>query len=130
MSKHVAILAAARTGALALAATSLLAVASGAGGVAQAAECLSAPDSHASPGTWWYYRVDRATNRRCWYLGAKGATSRPVALSETPQTPSEKPQTTGAAYARQAQSGKTPLTKTQREALFEDFLRWQNSNPE
>jgi hypothetical protein len=35
-------------------------------------ECLAAPRKGASPGQHWYYRVDRATQRHCWYLGAEG----------------------------------------------------------
>lgn len=35
-------------------------------------ECLSGPKGTAPEGRHWYYRVDRATGRHCWYLGAKG----------------------------------------------------------
>jgi len=43
--------------------------ASGAGGAAPAAaECLSNPGRTAAPGSRWYYRIDRATQRKCWYL--------------------------------------------------------------
>jgi hypothetical protein len=31
-------------------------------------ECLSAPNDQAPQGSHWYYRLDRATNRQCWYL--------------------------------------------------------------
>jgi hypothetical protein len=34
--------------------------------------CLSAPGSSGPEGSHWYYRVDRANNRRCWYLGVRG----------------------------------------------------------
>jgi hypothetical protein len=38
-------------------------------GVANAApECLAKPDRTAAPGSHWYYRIDRATQRQCWYL--------------------------------------------------------------
>jgi hypothetical protein len=43
------------------------------GGTASAADgCLSGPNSVSPAGSHWYYRIDRATNRRCWYLGALG----------------------------------------------------------
>jgi hypothetical protein len=35
--------------------------------------CRSSPGSSAPPGLHWYYRVDRANNRHCWYLHAQGA---------------------------------------------------------
>ena len=36
-------------------------------------DCLAAPNSRSGEGEHWYYRIDRATKRRCWYLGAAGA---------------------------------------------------------
>ncbi|NOJ40711.1 hypothetical protein [Bradyrhizobium australiense] len=37
--------------------------------VAQAAEsCLSAPKGATPSGSHWYYRIDRTTKRKCWYL--------------------------------------------------------------
>jgi hypothetical protein len=35
-------------------------------------ECISAPNSAPPRGSHWYYRVDRASRRRCWYLGSEG----------------------------------------------------------
>jgi hypothetical protein len=32
-------------------------------------DCLSAPNRVPSQGSRWYYRTDRSTSRRCWYLG-------------------------------------------------------------
>jgi hypothetical protein len=36
-------------------------------------DCLAKPGSGAGEGQHWYYRVDRASKRRCWYLGEAGA---------------------------------------------------------
>ena len=33
-------------------------------------ECLAAPNSPAPEGSWWYYRLDWPTQRKCWYLRA------------------------------------------------------------
>lgn len=33
-------------------------------------DCLNAPKSPAPQGRHWYYRIDRAKLRKCWYLGA------------------------------------------------------------
>ena len=35
---------------------------------AAADDCLTAPKGATSPGSHWYYRIDRATKRQCWYL--------------------------------------------------------------
>jgi hypothetical protein len=35
--------------------------------------CITKPDSEPPQGSHWYYRVDRAADRRCWYLGPEGA---------------------------------------------------------
>lgn len=39
---------------------------------ATATECSTRPGLSAPRGTHWYYRVNRATNRRCWYLSSRG----------------------------------------------------------
>ena len=35
---------------------------------ATADDCLTAPKGVTTPGGHWYYRIDRATKRQCWYL--------------------------------------------------------------
>ena len=37
---------------------------------ARAEDCLAAPNSPAPQGTHWYYRLDWATQRKCWYTRA------------------------------------------------------------
>ena len=32
-------------------------------------ECVTKHGSDAPEGSHWYYRIDRANNRRCWFLG-------------------------------------------------------------
>jgi hypothetical protein len=39
---------------------------------ARAEDCLAAPNSPAPQGTHWYYRLDWATQRKCWYTRAAG----------------------------------------------------------
>ena len=54
-------------------ATVFLLVAFGTTGTSYAAdECLAKPDSQAPRGSHWYYRLDRATQRKCWYVAAEG----------------------------------------------------------
>src|SRR4051794_26021641 len=63
---------------------------------ARAAECLPGPKGAAPNGSHWYYRIDRATKKNCWYVRAEG-NQKPVAASsearalpqaETPLQPS------------------------------------------
>ena len=54
-------------------------------GAAQAADnCLSGPKGAAPKGSHWYYRVDHAAKRNCWYVRAEG--EKPVASQNAPQT--------------------------------------------
>jgi hypothetical protein len=39
----------------------------------KADECLAAPKGTTPPGGHWYYRLERGTKRKCWYLGDAGA---------------------------------------------------------
>jgi hypothetical protein len=70
------------------------------GAPAEAEECLSGPKGAAPAGGHWYYRTDRATKRRCWYVGdaneklarAAPKTSPPAASSASPSdSPSTQP---------------------------------------
>ena len=36
--------------------------------IARADHCLSAPNSLAPQGSHWYYQLDWATQRKCWYM--------------------------------------------------------------
>jgi hypothetical protein len=38
---------------------------------AKADECQSRPGTSTPSGSHWYYRIERGSGRRCWYLGAK-----------------------------------------------------------
>jgi len=72
-------------------------------GVARATEaCLSGPKGTAPKGSHWYYRIDHATKRNCWYVRAEGekpAASQNSPLSQTsPQA--ETPLQPSVAYAR------------------------------
>src|SRR3954452_17777387 len=46
-------------------------------------ECLAAPKGAAPKGSHWYYRVDRAAKKNCWYVRAEGKQS-PSANSSAP----------------------------------------------
>lgn len=36
-------------------------------------DCLTKPNAPSPPGQHWFYHLDRATHRECWYLGVPGA---------------------------------------------------------
>jgi hypothetical protein len=51
----------------------------------QADDCLAAPDGQPAPGGHWRYRIDRATNRHCWYVQGDDRDLAPLApLSAKP----------------------------------------------
>jgi hypothetical protein len=51
-----------------------------------AGDCFAAPTRPPGPGGHWYFRLDRAKNRNCWYL-VEPDVRRPTA--EAPQPPAE-----------------------------------------
>ncbi len=61
--------------------------------VPAADDCLSKPKGQAPEGSHWYYHIDRASKRHCWYLGdereklsrAKLQNSAPIADPASPQ---------------------------------------------
>jgi hypothetical protein len=53
---------------------------------APAESCLKAPHGVAPQGSHWYYRIERSSQRRCWYLGDKGrGTAQRTATRAAPQ---------------------------------------------
>src|SRR6516225_979504 len=71
-------------------------------GSLRADDCLAEPNSPAPAGSHWYYHMDRATQRKCWYLRATAqpvepaaaqCTSDPASLPPAPPIPPEKPAT-------------------------------------
>ena len=73
------------------------------GAVPAADDCLSKPKGLAPEGSHWYYRIDRASKRHCWYLGdqreklsrANPQNSAPIADPASPQkeTATQRPVT-------------------------------------
>jgi hypothetical protein len=53
-------------------------------GLAESAaeECKSKPDGTSPPGSHWFYRINRADGRHCWYLGPHDKTKARSAVSE------------------------------------------------
>jgi hypothetical protein len=57
--------------------------------IADAEDCLAAPNSPAREGTRWYYRLDLATQHKCWYVRAPDRLAQQAAVSAkiTPAAP-------------------------------------------
>jgi hypothetical protein len=53
--------------------------------IARASDCPASPNSTAPNGSWWYYRLDWPTQRKCWYLRALGRPGQETAERETGQ---------------------------------------------
>ena len=143
-------------------------------------ECLETPSQQSINGAHWYYRSDRATGRKCWYLANSSTSARDAATPQgqanaaATQTLSSRlatlfggltsspaavpPQNNATSEPRTLQSNAThapktergvradqpdappdtaekragksdlaSLTQAKRNALFEEFLRWHES---
>jgi hypothetical protein len=84
-----------------------------------AVECVTEPKYDPPEGSHWYYHVDRATDRKCWYIMAlaKETASVPTAHSQRTPAPSTPSQT--------GQRVKLPRSESEEAALFLEFLRWK-----
>jgi hypothetical protein len=54
---------------------------------ARADDCLTAPKSSAPESGHWYYRTDRETQRKCWYLRAEQSGGPPAKLATAAAAP-------------------------------------------
>ena len=60
-------------------------------GKAAAEKCSTRPSSSAPQGTHWYYRINSADNRRCWFLSSEGIKVRSHARELISRAPSPSP---------------------------------------
>ena len=99
---------------------------------ARAADCLSAPNSAAPQGSHWYYRLDRATKRKCWYVRAlgqpAGAGRRHGALANKMLTKAE-PCLSSLVESRPltGHPGRQRCLKSRRQVLIRNWSRWATS---
>jgi hypothetical protein len=83
-------------------------------GLANAAECLGAPNRTSPEGQHWFYRTDRDNNRKCWYLRGRDAET-------TGSTP-----TAQSAPTRPDPPTASSLSEAEKTKLFQEFLRWRD----
>jgi hypothetical protein len=88
-------------------------------GAAHAADnCLSGPKGAAPKGSHWYYRIDHATKRNCWYVRAEGekpTASRSSSITEVspqPETPLQPAVANARAEAAPGDIGQSTGTAT------------------
>jgi hypothetical protein len=113
-----------------------------------AVECLTDPNRTPPEGSHWFYRIDRPTDRRCWYLRPWSAGASPAPATETQRTTARSPAaqtvprtkpplsdsapaaeahgaTAGSTAEQTAQRARPPLSESDQAALFLEFLRWK-----
>jgi hypothetical protein len=81
---------------------------------APAEACLSAPKGVAPQGSHWYYRIERPSQRKCWYLAEKGRRiAQRAAPKSAPQAQvDEEPDTDSAPTATAASAPAAPAAST------------------
>lgn len=93
-------------------------------GTADAADCLAEPNTPAPENSHWYYRTDKATQRKCWYLRS---TDQP-AQQEVLRTAQAAPTANAYSFANFkdfiAQRGNANLSDADVKKLYAQFLEW------
>ena len=77
--------------------------------IASADDCVSAPNSPAPEGKHWFYRTDRATQRKCWYLRAK---DQPTQRMDAQAPSAAAPATRASAFEYATASAGVPMSKS------------------
>jgi hypothetical protein len=74
---------------------------------AHAQECLTDPDLSAPTDGHWYYRIDRATHLKCWYVGEPGGKRHNARAKARPSRRDVAPATASAPRAAPEKTEKT-----------------------
>jgi hypothetical protein len=97
----------------------------GSAGAARAADCLAAPDAAAPPNSHWFYRTDRTTQRKCWYLRAVDGPPQDEAVKTTQTASAAVTYSLGDFKDFIAQRGNGNLSDRDVEQLYAEFLEWR-----
>lgn len=95
---------------------------------AAAPECLAAPNDTPTAGRRWFYRLDRASNRKCWYLREAGEPRSASAQSADATPPTGESRAAASPEPRDGRS-RSALSPTEVETLFHEFLAWRLQQP-
>jgi hypothetical protein len=91
---------------------------------ARAADCLNAPNSSAPENSHWFYRTDRAQQRKCWYLRAANQPPQQGAVPTANEAALAKPSQSVPAPSPYSQQQSTKLSDRDVEKLYAEFLEW------
>jgi hypothetical protein len=97
----------------------------GSAGAASAADCLTAPGSSAPPNSHWYYRTDRTTQHKCWFLRALDGSSSQGAVTTTQSAAAAVTYSLADFKDFMAQRGNADLSDKDVEQLYAQFLEWR-----
>jgi hypothetical protein len=111
---------------LLLAASATLGATSSCGSISSALaedSCVTSPGSQTELGTHWYYHIDPAMNRKCWYLTRVAQRASTTGLAESTVGTTKK--MLRALPKPEKPASVLPFDPDTRESLFRRFLDWQ-----
>jgi hypothetical protein len=79
-------------------------------------DCITESDLVPPKGSHWEYRIDHATNRKCWHIVASKITSVELRAGHTSARKE---------IAQSARPNRHELSESDQAALFLEFLRWK-----
>jgi hypothetical protein len=92
------------------------ALGAGADNASAADNCMTESNLVPPKGSRWYYRIDRATNRKCWYIAA---------LASAPAASRTARAAVRAKTLQAVHASKHERSESEQAALFLEFLRWK-----
>jgi hypothetical protein len=94
--------------------------------------CLSAPQGTAPAGSHWYYRLERSTKRKCWYVregSSKAAKAAPVQQESPPPAEAANPPQPAASISPSVADARAELTPPQADAKQKPASALDNAPP-
>ncbi|MCK1741844.1 hypothetical protein IVA80_13415 [Bradyrhizobium sp. 139] len=82
-----------------------------------ASDCLAAPKGTAPQGQHWYYRIERATKRQCWYMRAEGGKDSANAVQTAQASPDASAADSAAPQQRPVQDARAEYLTPQSNAV-------------
>jgi hypothetical protein len=93
---------------------------------AAADDCITESNLVPPKGSRWSYHMDRATNRKCWFLMKVTPAAAQTPLLTVARVPPErrKPSISG----QNGQRSTRKLSESEQAAMFPEFLRWKEQH--
>lgn len=86
------------------------------GAPARADDCVASPNSAAPSGQHWWYRTDRATKRKCWFLGPKDKEAAARKADRQERADDAEPEAPASAAAEPASTQSAPAPAARSDA--------------